>query len=89
MYQRRKRNYSIKLKNLILEELKSLPTNSRGWKEKNFAVLKSPVIPSVLIEMGFLSNKIDEKNLNNPIFISNLMDRISMAVSKYKNIYMN
>jgi len=89
MYQRRKRNYSIKLKNLILEELKSLPTNSRGWKEKNFAVLKSPVIPSVLIEMGFLSNKIDEKNLNNPIFISNLMDRISMAVSKYKNVYMN
>ena len=89
MYQRRKRNYSIKLKNLILEELKSLPSNSRGWKEKDFAVLKSPVIPSVLIEMGFLSNKIDEKNLNNPIFISNLMDRISMAVSKYKNIYMN
>ena len=89
MYQRRKRNYSIKLKNLILEELKSLPTNSRGWKEKNFAVLKSPVIPSVLIEMGFLSNKTDEKNLNNPIFISNLMDRISMAVSKYKNVYMN
>jgi len=89
MYQRRKRNYSIKLKNLILVELKSLPSNSRGWKEKDFAVLKSPVIPSVLIEMGFLSNKIDEKNLNNPIFISNLMDRISMAVSKYKNIYMN
>ena len=89
MYQRRKRNYSIKLKNLILEELKSLPSNSRGWKEKDFAVLKSPVIPSVLIEMGFLSNKIDEKNLNNPIFISNLMNRISIAVSKYKNIYMN
>jgi len=88
MYQRRKRNYSIKLKNLILEELKSIPTNSRGWKERNFAVLKSPVIPSVLIEMGFLSNKNDEKNLNNPEFISNLMERIATAVLKYKKVYL-
>ena len=88
MYQRRKRNYSIKLKNLILSELSSLPTNSRGWHEKNFAVLKSPVIPSVLIEMGFISNKEDEKNLNNPIFVSNLMQKIAVAVSKYKDVYM-
>ena len=88
MYQRRKRNYSIKLKNLILEEFKSLPTNSRGSKEENFAVLNSPVIPSVLIEMGFLSNKNDEKKLNDHAYISNLMERISMAVLKYKNVYM-
>ena len=88
MYQRRKRNYSIKLKNLILEEFKSLPTNSRGSKEENFAVLNSPVIPSVLIEMGFLSNKNDEKKLNDHKYISNLMERISTAVSKYKNVYM-
>ena len=88
MYQRRKRNYSIKLKNLILEEFKSLPTNSRGSKEENFAVLNSPVIPSVLIEMGFLSNKNDEKKLNDHAYISNLMERISIAVLKYKNVYM-
>ena len=88
MYQRRKRNYSIKLKNLILEEFKSLSTNSRGSKEENFAVLNSPVIPSVLIEMGFLSNKNDEKKLNDHLYISNLMERISIAVLKYKNAYM-
>ena len=88
MYQRRKRNYSIKLKNLILEEFKSLPTKSRGSKEENFAVLNSPVIPSVLIEMGFLSNKRDEKKLNDHVYISNLMERISIAVLKYKNVYM-
>ena len=88
MYQRRKRNYSIKLKNLILEEFKSLSTNSRGSKEENFAVLNSPVIPSVLIEMGFLSNKNDEKKLNDHVYISNLMERISIAVLKYKNVYM-
>ena len=88
MYQRRKRNYSIKLKNLILEELSSLPSNSRGWHEKNFAVLKSPVIPSVLIEMGFISNKEDEKNLNDREFISNLMQKIAVAVTKYKDVYM-
>ena len=88
MYQRRKRNYSIKLKNLILEEFKSLSTNSRGSKEENFAVLNSPVIPSVLIEMGFLSNKNGEKKLNDHVYISNLMERISIAILKYKNVYM-
>ena len=88
MYQRRKRNYSIKLKNLILDELSSLPSNSRGWHEKNFAVLKSPVIPSVLIEMGFISNKEDEKNLNDREFLSNLMQKIAVAVTKYKDVYM-
>ena len=80
--------FAIKLKNLILDELSSLPSNSRGWHEKNFAVLKSPVIPSVLIEMGFISNKEDEKNLNDKEFISNLMQKIAVAVTKYKDVYM-
>ena len=88
MYQRRKRNYSIKLKNLILEEFKTLPIKSRGGKQEDFVVLKYHVIPSVLIEMGFITNKNDEKNLNDHKFISNLMERVSIAVSKYKKVYL-
>ncbi len=88
MYQRRKRNYSIKLKNLILEEFKTLPIKSRGGKQEDFVVLKYHVIPSVLIEMGFITNKNDETNLNDHKFISNLMERISIAVSKYKKVYL-
>ena len=88
MYQRRKRNYSVKLKNLILEEFKTLPIKSRGGKQEDFVVLKYHVIPAVLIEMGFITNKNDEKNLNDHKFISNLMERISIAVSKYKKVYL-
>jgi len=88
IYKREKRNYSIKLKNLILEEFKTLPANSRGWKQRNFAVLQEPITPSVLIEMGFITNKKEEKNLNDPKYISNLVERISIAVLKYKNAYL-
>ena len=38
--------------------------------------------------MGFLSNKNDEKKLNDHAYISNLMERISIAVLKYKNVYL-
>ena len=84
MKQNERRNKSIILKNLILDELKGLPSNSRGWKEENFAVLKSPEIPSVLIEMGFLSNKRDEANLNNKDFLDDLTTRLAIAIYNYK-----
>jgi len=38
--------------------------------------------------MGFITNKNDEKNLNDHKFISNLMERVSIAVSKYKKVYL-
>lgn len=36
---------------------------SRGVGEENFAVLRSVAVPSVLIELGFLTNPREEKNL--------------------------
>ena len=88
-YQKDTLNFSVRLKNLILSELEGLPSKSRGWKYGPFAVLKAPDIPSVLIEMGFLSNKEDEAQLNSKRFILNLTNRIAIAILKYKEIYIN
>ena len=41
--------------------LKSRPIRAAG-----FSVLKSPDIPSILVELGFLSSPQDLENLNNP-----------------------
>lgn len=40
--------------------------NNRGIFPANFYVLKYTVMPSILVEMGFLSNQDEEKRLNTP-----------------------
>ena len=54
-------------------------------EKRGFAVLKSPDIPSVLIEMGFLTNKQDEANLNKNKYIDKLTKKIADAILKYLN----
>ena len=41
-------------------------TLSNAHRFAGFAVLKSADVPSILIEMGFLSNRRDEKVLSDP-----------------------
>ena len=48
-----------------------------------FAVLKAPDVPSVLVELGFLSNRIDEKALKNKKHRAKLAKGIVLAVTKY------
>jgi N-acetylmuramoyl-L-alanine amidase len=48
-----------------------------------FAVLKAPDVPSILIEMGFLSNRADEKALLNPRYRNILARSIGNAVDDY------
>jgi N-acetylmuramoyl-L-alanine amidase len=40
--------------------------NSRPRRQAGFAVLKAPDIPSVLVELGFMSDEKDLANLTNP-----------------------
>ena len=48
-----------------------------------FAVLKAPDIPSVLIELGFLSNKEDERQLRSKSHRRKLAQSIAGAVDRY------
>lgn len=45
---------------------RGLKLNTRARRSAGFSVLKSPDIPSVLLELGFLSSKTDRANLKNP-----------------------
>jgi N-acetylmuramoyl-L-alanine amidase len=55
----------------------------RPHREANFAVLRAPEIPSVLVEMGFLSNAEDEKLLNTRSYQARLAERLVTAVDDY------
>jgi N-acetylmuramoyl-L-alanine amidase len=48
-----------------------------------FAVLKSPEVPSILIEMGYLSNRTDERELKSPRFRSKFAAALVRGFDRY------
>ncbi|MBC7907851.1 MAG: N-acetylmuramoyl-L-alanine amidase [Rhodospirillaceae bacterium] len=48
-----------------------------------FAVLKAPDVPSVLVEMGYLSNETEERNLRQPEHRVRLAKSISRAIDRF------
>ncbi|MGG7518019.1 N-acetylmuramoyl-L-alanine amidase [Allorhizobium undicola] len=49
-----------------------------------FRVLQAPDVPSILLEMGFLSNKDDEKLLLDPAWRNKVADLLVTAINKYR-----
>jgi N-acetylmuramoyl-L-alanine amidase len=88
MFQRESMNQSSQLAAAILAQIRDMPGGDRrGHRFAGFAVLKAPDMPSVLVEMGFLSNREDEKNLRNPAYISKLNQRLTTAIINYLTAY--
>ena len=83
MFQRESMNQSAILAREITRDFQGLSTAKRGHRFAGFAVLKSPDIPSVLIEMGFLTNRSDEAKLKSNAYIRDLMARITRSVIRY------
>ncbi|PVA11440.1 N-acetylmuramoyl-L-alanine amidase [Pelagivirga sediminicola] len=60
-----------------------LPVNSRPLRSASFSVLKSPDIPSILLELGFLSNGRDLDNLTDPEWRAGMAQAIADAVGAW------
>lgn len=52
-------------------------------RHARFAVLKAPDIPSVLVEIGFLSNRHEEAELARPAYRSHLAAALDSAITAY------
>ena len=72
--------FAEKLMSEIRKEITVLPNSHRF---AGFAVLKSPDVPSVLIEMGYLSNKQEEKLLRQAPYREKLAKATVRAVGSY------
>tara|TARA_B100000886_G_scaffold260775_1_gene185663 strand:+ start:2535 stop:3581 length:1047 start_codon:yes stop_codon:yes gene_type:complete len=66
-----------------------LNRKNRNIKQAGFIVLKYTYMPSVLIELGFLSNKKEGSYLNSSKGQTEMADAISNAVINYKNEFFN
>lgn len=81
---RETKNFSIHFARLVVEELKSATTVIKNpLRSAGFQVLKSHDVPSVLIELGFLSNNLDEKMLGSDEWRERVSDAIVQATNSF------
>jgi N-acetylmuramoyl-L-alanine amidase len=82
--QRETMNLSAGFANLLVGEIRRTGRILRdGHRFAGFAVLKAPDIPSVLIEMGYLSNRRDERQLGSPDFHKKVAAAIVRGTDRY------
>ena len=75
---------SLSLGDNILVELRRIgPVHMRNVAQAGFAVLKSPDIPSVLVETAFISNPSEEKKLRTPSFQQQLAESIFRGIKRH------
>lgn len=86
MAQRDTKNQSSRFAEYLVGDLAS---NSRVLRNPHrfagFAVLKAPDVPSVLVELGFLSNKNDERSLRSKSHRAKLANAMKTAINRYFN----
>ena len=88
MFQRESMNQSTYLASAILNQIGDLPGGTkRGHRFAGFAVLKAPDIPSVLVEMGFVTNRRDESNLKKETYRRKVVERLARAIIAYLEEY--
>ena len=75
---------SFELAKKILEQLGKIgPVHKKIPQKANFVVLKSPAIPSILVETAFISNPTQEKRLTNTIQQQKIANAIYKGIINY------
>jgi N-acetylmuramoyl-L-alanine amidase len=75
---------SIDAADKVMEELYKIGNiTKRGVKHAGFIVLKSPDIPSLLVETAFISNPVEEARLLDPKHQQRLAEAIHQGVRRY------
>ena len=82
--QRETTNQSTGFANLLLDRLGGrVDLLRRSHRDANYVVLLAPDVPAVLLEMGFISNPLDEKRLTSPDARADLVDGVAEAIDAY------
>jgi N-acetylmuramoyl-L-alanine amidase len=77
-------DHSLRLGNSVLGELGQVNTLHKAHVEQaSFAVLKSPDIPSILVETAFISNPDEERRLNDEAYQDRLARAILSGIKRY------
>jgi N-acetylmuramoyl-L-alanine amidase len=84
---RESQDFSIMVTQTFSSSLKAIPRLSLGIGQANFWVLNGTYMPSVLVEVGFISNSQEEKDLADPSVQKSIASGIFEAVMSFKKKY--
>ena len=77
-------DHSLRLGTAVLGEIGQINTLHKGQVEQaSFAVLKSPDVPSILVETAFISNPEEERRLNDEAYQDQLARAILSGIKRY------
>jgi N-acetylmuramoyl-L-alanine amidase len=75
---------SLQLGDSMIQQLANIETlHYHHVEQAPFMVLKSPDIPSLLVETGFLSNPAEETRLSNPAFQEKIANALYLGIKNY------
>lgn len=84
LIRRETHNYSVRFARSLLDELSpTIELINNPHRSAGFKVLKAPDVPSVLVELGYLSNVKDEAALLDPKWRSKAVDCIKSAIDLF------
>jgi N-acetylmuramoyl-L-alanine amidase len=84
LVQRESKNHANLFSSQALIELKGVTTmTGQPLRSAGFVVLKAPDVPSILIELGYLSSVEDEKKLKSPKWRKAMADAMVVAINKH------
>lgn len=77
-------NDSLKLAKAVLGHLGEINTlHKPAVEQAGFAVLKSPDIPSILVETAFISNPEEERRLNDEAYQDKMAEAVLSGIKRY------
>ncbi len=82
--QRESKNHAVFFSKKAVAQIKPLTLmTGKPMRSAGFMVLKAPDVPSVLIELGYLSSKLDEKLLTSGAWQTKMAKAFAAAVDSY------
>jgi N-acetylmuramoyl-L-alanine amidase len=83
---RESRNLSLRFAKELVDDMRGkVALNSNPWRRAAFKVLKAPEVPSVLLELGYLSNKEDEELFRGEDWPANEAETVARAIEGFLN----
>lgn len=79
---------SLDLGSMVRSQLSKVgKLHGNGVEQAGFVVLKTPEVPSILVELGFITNPKEEKKLNTSSYQKKLVRHITRGVVQYAEKY--